>query len=279
MAKREGNERRSQKPGPYGGGHAHPNDKKNPEQPRKRNGDFARSVCERAAEKRVEIFGPALPHRVEAAIHARAGNSLAGCEVQSKPSLLEAAGESHVFQHGCGDGAMPAHFFIGIAVNQNELAVGSGIGHGRIVHPREIEFTREAAIDKRDERTLKHCLRELLRGIGNEHGVEAQGIVECMLSCAGQQDGIRVSKEQPIAGGDLSAKPKSVIFSDPTERQLDRAQDFQAWDFCGELRENFGRPVGGLIINDYNFADFGLRGERANGGCDVVFFVASRDDG
>lgn len=279
MAKHKDSDCAGKKPPSGAAGQASPNNKKRHEQPRKRGGDFARGVCEGAAEERVEILRPALPRRFETAIHARARDSGAGREVQTKAGLLEEACESHVFEHRDCDGAMAADFFVGVAANQDELAVGSGFGRGRIVHAREIEFVREAAVNEWDQGAFEKRLRELLGRIGNERGVEVMSVVECMARGAGKKDRIGVCEKEPIDGSGLCSDPERVIFADPTLWELGGSQDFQARNFGGKLREDFWRAVGGLVVNDDDFIDFGLGGETADSGLNVVFFVAGRNDG
>ena len=64
-----------------------------------------------------------------------------------------------------------AGFFVGVAANENELAVGGGIGQSGIADSLEIEAASEAAIDERDERLFEDGFGALLGRVGDERGV------------------------------------------------------------------------------------------------------------
>ena len=122
-------------------------------------------------------------------------------------------------------------------------------------------------------------MRELFGRIRDKRRVVTLGIFECVMGGDGEKDGVRVDEEQPLGRSRPCAKPKSVIFANPTRREFCRSNDLQTRDFGGELREDLGSTVGGLVIDDDELSDFGLGGKTTHRGLDVVFFVARGNDG
>lgn len=227
----------------------------------------------------IEIFFPTGPHGWEGAVHADADESLAAAKPDGIAGAFDELGKSHIFEHFPGDTGMATDGIIGIAANQDELAVGGSSFVARIVDFVEGEISVEAAVDEGDERFFVPSVHYLFGRKGDQRCVrlirDLQGVRGRILlvHC------VSIGEEEPIARGLLRAEPHGVVFADPAWRRSGSFEQAHLGRLADKSTDDFGSAIGGLIVDHENFGDFGLLGQRFDTGGDDGFFVAGGDDG
>ena len=114
---------------------------------------LARDSLPRLHDERRQIFRPAFPHGGETGVHPDARDARTCCEVQEAGGLGPPR-QRDIFENFGTDRRMAADFLVGIAADQQVLAVGRCRRGLRIVHHFVRIKLRQAAINERDQRAL-----------------------------------------------------------------------------------------------------------------------------
>ena len=91
--------------------------------------------------------------------------------------------------------------------------------------------------------------------------------------------GVGIGEQQPGIGGLLGAQRNRVILPYPAGWQTVNVEETQFGVLGRERIYDFGGFVRGLIVDDNDFRDFGLLGQRLDARGDGEFFIAGGDDG
>ena len=108
---------------------------------------------------------------------------------------------------------MAADGEVGVALDQQELAVGGGERLGGVADLLGRVDAGELGEDQRHDRALPEAGDDLARRVGEQRRVVLLGLVEGAGEVAGLVDGVGVGEEQPCAAGGLRAGPAGVGFA------------------------------------------------------------------
>src|ERR1700683_955090 len=95
---------------------------------------------------------------------------------------------------------MPTDGLIGIAADENELAVGSGNRRSRITHPRWRILPRQFRKDYGQNSHLPESYRNLSGRIRQQFGMAVPNFGQGAGQCSGKMPGVGVGKEDPLPG-------------------------------------------------------------------------------
>jgi hypothetical protein len=171
---------------------------------------------ESVGEEEGEILAPAFDHVGEANVHA--GTEGVGGETEADVvfGALDVPGEIDVFEDGAADGSVAADGEVGRAVDEEELAVGSGDALGGVVDLGGGINAGELGEDERHEGALGEAGYDLTGRVGEQFDGVAVGFVEGADEVAGLVEGVGVGEEEPATVGLLGAVPAGVGFAGET---------------------------------------------------------------
>ena len=193
--------------------------------------------------------------------------------------LLGEPRQRHVFEHFARDRRVPADPRVILAPDQQILAAGRSrrrIGidsphHRKISAPRRVytngisAFSHHVRVSCSGEYETRPA--PCLRRIGQRPRRRAR-----------QVHAVRVGEQQPLARGLRRARAKPRSSSPPSRRAI---PSFRERAIAGNVKkavELRRRSVGGLIVDDNDFFNFRLGGERFDRGRNRRFFVARGHD-
>ena len=176
---------------------------------------------------------------------------------------------------------MASQLVVGVAADEEELAVGGGEAGCGVGDFFRGEGEGEFAEDERHEGALRRAGDELSGRIGEDAGQVFFGFVHGAAEVAGLMDGVGVGEEQPAAPGALSRGPAGVVLAGPAFFELERVEHCDARKALGDG----AGLVGAAVVDDDQLPIlaeeedvFGLGGEGDEAGAEAILFVAGGDD-
>jgi hypothetical protein len=231
-------------------------------------------------EADVEDAGPAGPDGAETGVHAYGVEAGAADDVEAEAEAFGAAGEGHVFADGAADGGVTADGFIGFALDEDEGAVGVGVGGLAVVHFFGWEPEDEDAAGGR----LHDAFPE---GVGVEFGQDGEEVDAVGLGVVdgrGEEVGVveaavGIGTEEVLAGGVLDGLVHGVVLAGPAVGEVADVDGLEAGVAGGEFVDDVAGAVGGAVVGDDDLEVGVILGEEAGeAAVDVGFFVLGGDE-
>src|SRR5208282_1479167 len=107
---------------------------------------------------------------MEVTVHAGADGVGGVAETNLAAGTFHRAGEGHVFENVVGDGGMTSDRVVGVALDQDVLAVGGGSGGVWVAYFRRRILSGKFGEDDRERGHLPECGRNLCWGVGEQVG-------------------------------------------------------------------------------------------------------------
>lgn len=250
-----------------------------------------------------EVFGPAFDHGGGGRVHA-GGQGVGGVAEADVAfaAALNVAGEGDVFEDFAADGSVAADGEVGVALDQQELAVGGGDAAAGVVDFGRGVNARQLGEDEGHDEELGDAGGDLAGGVGEERCVVLLGFAEGAGEVAWVVKGVGVGEEEVGSASELGTGPAGVVFSGKAggggvrvERGGVEEGDAGGVRFPfggrhggvlgGGLSGDVAGAVGGGVIDQNQLplaaegeAGFGLGEEGFEAGGEVGFFVAGGED-